>query len=71
MPTLLKKPVKRETNVPADHHNRNIIIELDPGPPAVIRFREKGLKSKIEAPIAWLYWQVCKAEAERLAREKK
>lgn len=69
--TLLNKKVRRETSVPADHHGRNIVIELDPGPPCVIRFREKGRKSAIDAPITWLYFQAIKADAERKAREKK
>lgn len=68
--TPLNKKLRRETAIPADHRGRNIIIELDPGPPCVIRFREKGRRTAIDAPIAWLYQQAMKAEAERRAREK-
>jgi len=68
--TLLNKRLQRETSIPADHHGRNIIIELDPGPPCVIRFREKGRRHGIDAPIRWLYFQVLKADDERKAREK-
>lgn len=69
--TLLTKPVRRETDIPADHHGRNIIIELDPGPPCVIRFREKGRRHRIDASVSWLYFQVVKADAERKLRERK
>ena len=68
--TLLRKRVSRETPVPADHHGRNIVITLDPGPPCMVIFREKGRKTAVEAPVSWLYWQTLKAEAERRAREK-
>ncbi|HEU5463459.1 MAG TPA: hypothetical protein VFV82_04970 [Candidatus Binatia bacterium] len=68
--TILNKKLRRETTIPADHHGRNIIIELDPGPPCVVRFREKGRRTAIDAPIGWLYYQALKAEAERRARKK-
>jgi hypothetical protein len=45
--TILKKPVRRETEIAADHHGRHIIIELDPGPPCVTRFREKGRANRL------------------------
>jgi hypothetical protein len=61
--TILKNKVKRKTPIPADHHGPNIIIELHAGPPCVIRFREKGPRSSIEAPIGWLYFQAVKADA--------
>jgi hypothetical protein len=69
--TFLKTKLRRETPIPADHHGRNIVIELDPGPPCVVRFREKGRRTAIDAPIGWLYFQAVKADAERKLREKK
>ena len=68
--TPLKKKVRRETDVAADHHGRNIVIELDPGPPCVIRFREKGRRTAIDAPIGWLFFQCVKHDAERKMRER-
>jgi hypothetical protein len=68
--TTLKKRLRRDTGIPADHHGRSIIIELDPGPPAVFRFREKGRRSSIECLINWVYFQAVKRDAEVKAREK-
>ena len=68
--TILTKKIRRETSIPADHHGRNIVVELDPGPPCVIRFREKGRRTAIDAPLGWLYFQAVKADAERRGREK-
>lgn len=69
--TRLNKKVRRETDIPADHHGRNIIIELDPGPPCVIRFREKGRRARIDALVSWLYFQAVKADADRRLRERR
>jgi hypothetical protein len=49
----------------------NGIIELDPGPPCVVRFKEKGRRFAVDAPIRWLYQQVLTADAERKMGEKK
>lgn len=68
--TLLKTKVRRETEIIADHHGRNIVVELDPGPPCVIRFREKGRRTAIDAPLGWLYYQALKADGERKLRER-
>jgi hypothetical protein len=68
--TFLKTKLRRKTPIPADYDGRNIVIEIDPGPPCVIRFREKERRTAIDAPIGWLYFQVVKADAERRVREK-
>jgi hypothetical protein len=69
--TFLKTKLRRETPIVADHHGRPIIIELDPGPPVVVRFKEKGRRFAVDAPLRWLYQQVLTADAERKVREKK
>lgn len=67
--TLLKKPIKRETPIPADHHGRNIIIEIDPA--GFVSFREKGLHKSVTVSVAWLYQKALEAEANRIVRTKK
>ncbi len=67
--TLLTRKLKRETEIPADHHGRHIIIEIEP--PQLISFREKGRRKKHTATVAWVYQQVLKAEAAKLMAERK
>ncbi len=67
--TLLTRKLRRETEIPADHHGRHIVIEIEP--PQLISFREKGRRKKYTATVSWLYQQVLKQEAARLAAERK
>ncbi len=67
--TLLTRKLKRETEIPADHHGRHIIIEIEP--PQLISFREKGRRKKYTATVSWLFQQTVKQEAARLIAERK
>ncbi len=62
MATKLTSKVVRETDIPADHRNKNIMIEIDPT--GWIRVWEKGSRSKSAAPIKWLYQQILLSNVE-------
>ena len=68
MPTKLNKVLRRDTGVPLDWRNRNIIIEIHPE--GVLTFREKGRRRRFTLPIRSAFNYAIAIEYEARKREK-
>ena len=66
--TALVKPVRRTTMEQYKHYKRTIVVTLAHD---TISLRLKGTRTAFEIPVAHLMDDLCRREANRIAREKR
>ena len=66
--TALVKPIRRVTMEPYKHYRRAIVVSLYAD---TISLRLKGTRAAYEIPVAHLMDDLCRREANRIAREKR
>ena len=66
--TTLIKPIRRVTLEPYKHYRRQIVVTLYAD---TISLRLKGTRTAYEIPASHLIDDLCRIEAQRIAREKR